>query len=117
MKHRVGQQSQSASTLRSVGRLALICAALLGCQDGEGILAVLHVDYPQQHQLIALLGSARRTRPRFSCFGPGPCDYETRQLSAEWPMQCAEAPRLKPAEIRALRALWSTTTRQEPSAD
>ncbi len=94
-----------------------MCAALLRCQDSGGLSTFLYIEYPQQYRLIALLGPARRTRPRFSGFGAGPCGHEARQPPVKWPMQCMEASRLKPATVRALRSLWSGVTRQAASAD
>src|SRR5688572_26604762 len=97
---------------RLVVGLALVCTALLGCPQGGG-----SDDYPQQRQLITLLGEARSTRPRFAGFGPGPCGYEAQTLPRSWPIQCAEAPRPKPSDLRELRSLWNRLKKSSPSAD
>lgn len=117
MNRRFSQRHGILAILKRVGGLTLVWAALLGCQDGISTLPSLHADYPQQRRLIGLLGPARRTRPRFAGFGPGPCGYASSHLPAKWPMQCTELPRLKPAEIRALEALRRSVTQQVPSAD
>jgi tetratricopeptide (TPR) repeat protein len=97
--------------------LALVCAAFLGCQEGGGKRPSFHSEYPQQRRLIDLLGPARRTRPRFAGFERGPCRYAVGRSPVEWSMQCAEAPRLKPAAIRALEDLRRSITQQTPSAE
>jgi hypothetical protein len=104
------------ASLESLGALTLASVALFACQDCTGTVSLRGADYPQQGHLVALLGPARRVRPRFTGFGAGPCGDRASSSSAKWPMHCTEAPPLKRTEIRALSALRHHLARQSLSS-